>query len=204
MEVTHMEVSLERLTHLFLHSPQGQALQAQQTTEDARQALFVKRTTLQHQQATELPPLAKEVERAARELDAERAVMQEKQDAYDLAASAYTQHRHQLDAQLTHTEGKLRFSASALIDQFITDCWRRHEEVRNNDFHAVPARGEYNLETGRNRLEMVTNADTISARLKALRQAAQTAEGLKLGNLTDEEVRARLAALKPTGSTGVR
>ena len=45
---------------------------------------------------------------------------------------------------------------------------------------------------------MVTNADTISARLVPLRQAAQAAEGLKLENLTDEEVSVRLAALKPT------
>jgi hypothetical protein len=51
-----MEVSLERLTHLFLRSPQGQELQAQQTAADIRQILFVKRATLQRRQITELPP----------------------------------------------------------------------------------------------------------------------------------------------------
>jgi hypothetical protein len=44
----------------------------------------------------------------------------------------------------------------------------------------------------------LTNADTIRAALVALRHAAQEAEALKLENLTDEEVRERLAALDAT------
>jgi hypothetical protein len=138
------------------------------------------------------------MESAARDLEAARAVMQKKQDAYNLAAATYQQHHSNLETQLTSTEGKLRFGASAMIDTFITECWRRREEIRNNDFHIGHTRGEYNPETGRKRLVTLTTADAVRARLVALRQAALEAEALKLENLTDEEVRARLAALDVT------
>ena len=193
-----MEVSLERLSQMFLRTPMGKEVQKQQTAEASRQILFVKRKTLQHQQITELPSLKKAMDSAARDLDAARKVMQEKQDAYDSTVAAYQECYSTLESQLAQIDGKLRFSASPAIDAFITRCRRQQEEIRTHDFYAVPARGDYNLETGRYRLDMVTNADTIRARLKALQQAAQEAEALKLENLTDEEVHARLTALDAT------
>jgi hypothetical protein len=54
------------------------------------------------------------------------------------------------------------------------------------------------METGQYRFETLTNSDSVHAVLQALRQAAQTAEGLKLANVAEEEMRARLDELDAT------
>jgi hypothetical protein len=151
------------------------------------------------QQATDLPPLAKEVEHAARDLEASRAVMQEKRAAYDAAVSAHGQRHVDLDAQLTSIENALRASASSLLQQYVTDCWNRIDEIRNTALQSLTVQTEdYNLETGTYRSITVNNADSVNAVLTALRQAAAGAENLKRSNLPEEELRTRLAALDAT------
>jgi hypothetical protein len=172
-----MEVSLEKITDLFLRSSEGQKLQAQQNAKNIRQSLFAMRESLRAQQATDLPPLAKEVEHAARDLEAARAVMQEKRAAYDAAVSAHGQRHVYLDAQLTSIENTLRASASPLLQQYITDCWSRIDEVRNQGLQSVSVQTEdYNVETGTYRSITVKNADSVNAVLTDLRRAAACAE----------------------------
>src|SRR5215207_124712 len=126
-----MELSLERITQLLLRTPQEQVLQEQQEAEDERQALFTKRDSLREQQTKDLPPLEKDLERAARDLKAVWAVAEQKRDAYYAAASAHGLRYATLDAQLMKTKDKIRASASPLLAEFIAQCWRRQEQARN-------------------------------------------------------------------------
>ena len=86
-----MELALEEIRAMLLNRPQGQALQARQGAENNRQFFFARREALQEQLATELPPLAHDVEQARLELEAAQAVVKQKRDTYEQAYAAHLQ-----------------------------------------------------------------------------------------------------------------
>lgn len=190
-----MELSLERITQLLLRTPQGQELQAQQEAENTRQALFVKRARVRQRRHVELPPLAKERNRALDELEAAQRVLEEKQERYWHAHAAYVQHCGMLEAQQNETENKILTSASPLIDEFIDQCRGQQNRIRSRGFQSYTTQGEYSFEAHKYLMVTTTNADSCNITLTALQQAVRQAEALKLENLTETEVSARLEAL---------
>jgi hypothetical protein len=136
------------------------------------------------------------MEQARLALEAAAAVLKQKRETYAQAVAAHTEQYVYFDMQLSGVETMLRAAAPAFLNAYITDCWNRIHELRDKGLQSVRMRTEnYNIERGTYHHVIINNADAVNATLRGLQNAAQSAEGLKLANMTEEELRARLAAL---------
>jgi hypothetical protein len=155
-------------------------------------------------QAKETPALAKRIAekeeaiRAANEAHA-KAELQAAAELQGLRGQAWS-----LDYAVQREEGILRTTAPDCIDTFLAEMRELRDETRRAIRSESEREWTQNKDGFRRNAKHLSNKKAIEARLAAIGVACQQAEALKLVDLDEAEIEARLAKLRqaiPSAST---
>jgi hypothetical protein len=188
---------LERIADIF-RTPAGER-QLTELEQRDRAAVLARRRDLRRQLealtsvlAVDAPQLRRVIENRAADVDQARQALKAAKVAQSVAEAAYCDRTTSLEAQISELRGQLVATASRQITTFLADMARLEAETRRPEA-LIQFETKHRL-TGRK--SIASNADNLSARMAAIRQARAAVEALTIEPLSELEIEQRLKELR--------